>query len=134
MADPRWLDPSIDPNDRKPGWCFLGDPRVVNDSPIGLGRYSSLRSWLSQWSYDEARADGVSCARRITVPVLVVGNSADDAITPSHTRQLFDAVPHGDKEIHWIEQANHYYFGQPEKAEQAAALCANWMGRRGLVT
>ena len=26
MADPRWLDPSIDPNDRKPNWCYMGDP------------------------------------------------------------------------------------------------------------
>ena len=22
MADPKWLDPSIDPNGRKPNWCF----------------------------------------------------------------------------------------------------------------
>ena len=55
MADPKWLDPSIDPNGRKPNWCFLGEPEVVNNSPIGLARYCSLRSWLSQWSYDHAR-------------------------------------------------------------------------------
>ena len=24
MADPRWLDPAVDPNDRKPNWCYLG--------------------------------------------------------------------------------------------------------------
>ena len=68
MADPKWLDPSIDPNGRKPNWCFLGDPEVVNNSPIGLARYCSLRSWLSQWSYDHARGDGLSCAKDITVP------------------------------------------------------------------
>ena len=56
MADPRWLDPSVDPNDRQPGWCYQGDPRVVNMSPTGLARFTTLRSWLSQWSYDEARA------------------------------------------------------------------------------
>ena len=27
MCDVRWLDPSIDPNGRRPGWCYLGDPR-----------------------------------------------------------------------------------------------------------
>ena len=27
MADPRWLDPAVDPNDREPGSCYLGDPR-----------------------------------------------------------------------------------------------------------
>lgn len=132
MADPRWLDPAIDPNDRKPNWCFLGDPRIVNDSPIGLARYCSLRSWLSQWSYDDANGDGIECAKRITVPALVIGNTADDGITPSHTKQLFESVGHGNKEIHWIEGANHYYFGQPDKAAEAAAVCVDWLGRQGL--
>ena len=27
MADPKWLDPSIDPNGRKPNWCFLGEQK-----------------------------------------------------------------------------------------------------------
>ena len=39
MADPRWLDPTIDPNDRAPGWCYLGDPKVVNNGPVGLARF-----------------------------------------------------------------------------------------------
>ena len=59
MADPRWLDPSVDPNGRRPGWTYLGDPRLVNDGPVGLARYTSLRSWLSQWSYDDAQVDSV---------------------------------------------------------------------------
>ena len=28
-SDPRWLDPAVDPNARKPNWCYLGDPRAV---------------------------------------------------------------------------------------------------------
>jgi pimeloyl-ACP methyl ester carboxylesterase len=133
MADPRWLDPTIDPNGRKPNWCFLGDPKVVNDSPIGLARFCSLRSWLSQWSYDDARGDGIACAQRITVPALVIGNTADDGITPSHTQQLYQAVGHADKELHWIEGANHYYFGQPDKCAESAALCAGWLRRKGFI-
>jgi pimeloyl-ACP methyl ester carboxylesterase len=133
MADPRWLDPAVDPNGRKPNWCFLGDPRVVNDSPIGLARYCSLRSWLSQWSYDDANGDGINCARRITVPALVIGNTADDGITPSHTHALHDAVGHDDKELHWIQDANHYFFGQPEKATEAAALCLDWLRRKNFL-
>ena len=133
MADPRWLDPTIDPNGRKPNWCFLGDPKIVNDSPIGLARYCSLRSWLSQWSYDDANGDGIECAKRITVPALVIGNTADDGITPSHTNALFESVGHNNKEIHWIEGANHYYFGQPDKATEAAGLCVDWLRRQCLV-
>ncbi len=133
MADPRWLDASIDPNDRAPNWCFLGDPKIVNDSPVGLARYCSLRSWLSQWSYDDANADGIRCAQKITVPALVVGNTADDGITPAHTHALYDSVGNSDKEIHWIEGANHYYFGQPDKAKEAAELCYDWLARHGFV-
>ena len=129
MADPKWLDPTIDPNGRKPNWCFLGEPEIVNNSPVGLARFCSLRSWLSQWSYDDARADGVKCAARVSVPVLVVGNTADDGITPEHTKRLYEAVQHDDKELLWIQDANHYFFGQPEKAVEAAQSCAAWLER-----
>src|SRR4051812_2192323 len=52
MADIRFLDPAIDPNDRRPGWCYMGKPETANTGPIGLGRFSTLRAWLSQWSLD----------------------------------------------------------------------------------
>ncbi|MBD2858088.1 alpha/beta fold hydrolase [Spongiibacter sp. KMU-158] len=133
MADPRWLDPSVDPNDRRENWCFLGDPQVVNNGPVGLARFSTLRSWLSQWSYDDSNADGVAAAAKVSVPVMVVGNSADDACTPSHTHRLFNAVRHEDKELHEIKGATHYYFGQPEQLKEAVALCADWLGRKGFV-
>ena len=131
MADPRWLDPAVDPNERAPGTCYLGDPRVVNNSPIGLARYCSLRSWLSQWSYDDARADGIACGRDVTVPTLVIGNLADDACTPSHTRRLFEAIGTSDKEMHEIPGANHYYSGpdQRETLAQAVGIVTDWLAR-----
>ena len=133
MADPRWLDPAVDPNERTPGTCYLGDPRVVNNSPIGLARYCSLRSWLSQWSYDDARADGIACGRDVTVPTLVIGNLADDACTPSHTRRLYDAIGHPDKEMHEIPGANHYYTGPDQKQTlaQAVGIVTDWLTRHG---
>jgi hypothetical protein len=39
MADPRWLDPTVDPNERTPGTCYLGDPQVVNNSTDWLHRH-----------------------------------------------------------------------------------------------
>ena len=111
MADPRWLDPSIEPSDRKPGTCYLGDPRVVNDGPVGLARFCTLRSWLSQWSIDDARCDAIEAGGRISVPVLVIGNTADDACTPSHTSRLFEAVGHDRKQLHMVKGATHYYTG-----------------------
>lgn len=133
MADPRWLDPAVDPNERTPGSCYLGDPRVVNMSPVGLARFCSLRSWLSQWSYDDAHGDGVACGRDIAVPTLVIGNRADDACTPSHTRRLFEAIGHPDKEMHEIPGANHYYSGPDQRGplRQAVDTVTDWLARHG---
>jgi len=131
MADPRWLDPAVDPNDRPPNWTYMGDPRIVNMSPIGFARYSSLRSWLSQWSIDDARGDGPSNLARTSVPVLVVNNGADDACAPSHARMLFDAVPHADKAFHEVRGANHYYQGQPELGREAVDVVRTWMTEQG---
>ena len=127
MADPRWLDPSVDPNDRVPGTCYLGDPRVVNNGPVGLARFCTLRSWLSQWSFDDANACGPTSLAKVTKPVLVVGNTADDACTPSHTNALFDAVAHERKAKVEIKGANHYYMGQPELAAEATGVVLDWL-------
>lgn len=122
MADPRWLDPTVDPSDRQPNWCYLGDPRIVNDGPVGLARFSTLRSWLSQWSYDDARADARIAAASITVPTLVVGNTADDACTPSHTHRIFDAIGHDRKRLHEVQGATHYYTGENGRQHMAEAI------------
>jgi len=131
MADPRWLDPAVDSNDRVPGRCYLGDPRLINDAPGGLGRFTTLRSWLSQWSLDRSRADGIACGGDVTVPVLVIGNGADDACTPSHTQRLFEAVAAGDRVQHTIGGATHYYAGQPAQLAEATALVQAWLVARG---
>jgi len=133
MADPRWLDPTVDPNERPPGTCYLGDPQVVNNSPVGLARFCTLRSWLSQWSYDDANGDAVQCGPDIAVPALVIGNLADDACTPSHTRRLFDSIGHPDKEMYEIPGANHYYSGPDQRGtlRQAVGICTDWLHRHG---
>jgi alpha-beta hydrolase superfamily lysophospholipase len=63
--------------------------------------------------------------------VLVIGNSADNACTPSHTARLFDAVGHADKMRIDIAGATHYYAGQPEQSALAARHCAEWFEQRG---
>jgi dienelactone hydrolase len=132
LADPRVLDASIDPNDREPGVSFLGDPRVVNDGPVGLARFSTLRSWLSQWSFDDANGDGVRAAAEVTVPALVVANSADNVVTPAYTTALYDALASADKTALTIDGANHYYIGegQREHLHRSAQLCTNWLAER----
>ena len=55
--------------------------------------FRRLRSWLSQWSYDDAHGDGVDCGRDVAVPALVIGNLADDACTP----ESYSASLRGDR-------------------------------------
>jgi hypothetical protein len=132
MADPRWLDPAVDPSDRRANWCMLGEPRLVNNGPVGLARFCTLRSWLSQWSYDESNADGPRSLAVVSVPLLVVGNTADDACTPSHTHRLYEAGGMADRTLAEVKGATHYYFGQTEQLAQAVRTIGDWLRARGL--
>lgn len=132
LADPRYLDETLDPNQRRPRWCYLGNPETVNAGPVGLARFCTLRSWLSQWSIDDARADALACAARITVPLLVIENGADDAVPPSHPRRVFDAATTSDKAMHLIDGATHYYAGQQKQLAEAGSVIIDWLVVRGL--
>jgi pimeloyl-ACP methyl ester carboxylesterase len=133
MADPRFMDPAIDPNDRKPRWCYLGKPETANTGPVGIGRFSTLRAWLSQWSLDDSNADGPRSAASITVPLLAIENSADDAVPQPHARIIHDATASRDKTFKVIEGATHYYQGQPQLLAQAVETCVGWLGERRLI-
>jgi hypothetical protein len=133
LADPRFLDGSIDPNDRKVGWCYLGAPETVNTGPVGLARFSTLRAWLSQWSIDDSNGDGLVNAARIAAPMLVIENSADDAVPQPHAQAVFDAATTRDKTFMVSRGANHYYAGQPELLGEVTQFTRRWLADRGLV-
>jgi len=133
IADPRYMDPSLDPNDRRPRWCWLGNPETANTGPVGLARFSMLRSWLSQWSIDDTRAHGVKAAANITVPFLTIENSADDAVPQPHTGKVFKAAASQDKIMKVIKGATHYYQGQPELLKEALDTTLAWARERKLL-
>ena len=134
MCDVRWLDKTIDPNGRPAGRCYLGDPRSANVAPAGLARYSSLRSWLSQWSYDRSQAKGPANAALIgRTPVLQIENGADDAVPASHNPTIRAALATPDKEFVRIEGASHYYMGQPERMAECLAALRDWSIRKNLL-
>lgn len=132
LADPRWLDPDVEPNGRTPGQSYLGKPVVVNNGPVGLARFSTLRSWLSQWSVEDSRADGVANAMRISVPFLAIENGADDAVPQLHVPRVFAAAASEDKTFHRVEGANHYYAGQYEQLAETTSLVQRWLADRDL--
>ena len=134
MADPRFLDTTLEPNDRQPDWCYLGKPETVNNGPAGLARFTTLRAWLSQWSPDHSRADAVQCIGSVSVPLLVVENTADDAVPVAHLRSVFDAAPMPDKTYERLIGATHYYKDQPQLQAAAVTLLGTWMAERNLIS
>ena len=133
LADLRFLDPALDPNDRRPRWCYLGNPETVNTGPVGLARFTTLRSWLSQWSIDDSCGNALECVRGIRSPLLVIENTADDAVPATHPRLLFEAATMADKTFVQVQGATHYYAGQPAQLAEATRLIRDWLQARGLL-
>ena len=127
-ADPRFLDLSLDANDRAVGsvWGKGADgARAVNYAASQMGRITSLTAWMSQWS-PRSRADGPANLARTSVPVLLCTYTGDQSTFPS-TRAAWLAA--GGERIRNIDIAggNHYLAGQPQLVEQVSDAMAEWM-------
>jgi pimeloyl-ACP methyl ester carboxylesterase len=128
-ADLRMIDPSIEPSDRRPNWCYLGDPVKANYGVFGIGTVSTLRTWLSMWSLRTSQCTAAPHLARITVPSLVVHATADACVYESDARALYDALAAPDKTLEFIK-ADHYLQEPEGSRTQAADLIAAWAGRR----
>ena len=132
MCDVRWIDKTVDPNGRKENWCYLGDPETANTGPVGLARFSSIRSWMSQWSIDLSQAKGSENARRIRrTPVLQIENAADDAVPATHNPTIRAALETPDKDYLSIEGATHYYVDQPAQLKICIEKVIDWSQSHG---
>ena len=122
-ADPRHIDLTLDANDRKPG-----DARAVNYAVNALGRFSTMRSWLSQWSVDYGRATGPDSLKQTSVPVLMMYFTADDIILPSYYGQWAVAAGSRAERVDF-KGVPHYPQGNPRDVERIADLLVEWADR-----
>ncbi|MFM0502477.1 alpha/beta hydrolase family protein [Paraburkholderia caffeinilytica] len=125
-SDPRFLDLSLDANDRAPG-SIWGDARTVNYAANAMGRFNTLRSWLSQWS-SMSQADGPSNLARTSVPVLLMTHTADGSTFPSTAKAWRNAAGERLTEVA-VRGGNHYLAGQPELVQFTADKFEEWLGR-----
>jgi pimeloyl-ACP methyl ester carboxylesterase len=123
-ADPRFVDLTLDPSDRKAG-TTRGSARAANYGVMHTGRICSLRSWLSQWSLRLSRADGPRSLERTSVPVLSVTYGADTVVFPSQVAQ-FTAAAAGRCSAHTLKGATHHLHGQPDLVEDLVDLLVDW--------
>ena len=128
-ADLRLADPTIDESDRKPNWCYAGDPKTANFSPAGIGLTNTLRTWLSMWSLEASWCQGEPHLTRITEPALVIQSLADTGVFPSDAEAIYGSLASEDKELHMIE--GDHYLQQPHDArDRVADLIDNWLSAR----
>jgi pimeloyl-ACP methyl ester carboxylesterase len=127
-ADPRFLDLSLDANDRPVGSVWgagATGARSVNYAASQMGRITSLTAWLSQWS-PRSRADGPANLARTSVPTLLCTYTADSSTFPS-TRAAWMAA--GGSRIRNVDigGGNHYLAGQPSLVQETAEVMADWI-------
>lgn len=122
-ADLRFNDLAIDPSERRPG-CYAGDPERANRGPLGIGRSSTLRSWLSMWSLRESQCRAEPHLRRITAPALVVQSTADRGVFPSDAVAIHSFLGGSDVELHLVP-GEHYF--EDTGPTDVAELIAAWV-------
>jgi len=125
-ADLRLMDPTIDPNKRKPRWCYAGDPKAANFSPRGIGLTNTLRTWLSMWSLKDSFCSGVPHLERIDEPALVIQSDADTGVFPCDAELILNTLASADKRLEMIG-GDHYLVEPADVRDHAADIIADWL-------
>ncbi|HEY6420510.1 MAG TPA: hypothetical protein VIX59_16065 [Candidatus Binataceae bacterium] len=108
QANPNYLDLSIAPSERAVGSIISARPDLFNYSAFGLGRIVTPDAWLSTWSGLSSYAKTAANLPKVTVPTLVVGANGDQDIFISDVRAEYEAAGARDKNIAFIEGADHF--------------------------
>jgi alpha-beta hydrolase superfamily lysophospholipase len=128
LADPAYLDLSIDPDERPMGSLFaFPDPLDANYGRAGLARTMTARGWLSTWSGLSSHAKLADTMPQVTVPTILVHPTADTEIRVRQAQEILDNA--GAEDITYVEMkgAPHYLEG---RRPEALAHVADWLAKR----
>jgi alpha-beta hydrolase superfamily lysophospholipase len=134
-ANPKYTDLSLDPSDRIVGSNRGARPDLQNYEGGFHPQPVKARAVLSS----ESTASNVYMLeniKRVSVPILVMCGTADLNEWPEEQTLTFDTAVSHDKQIVWIEGANHPYLpsgpkaGKRDQRDRAAAALREWIGKR----
>lgn len=127
-ADPRMVDPTLEPTGREPNMCYAGVPAQANRSPRGIAASCTLRNWLGMWSLETAQTRAEPHLARITDPALVINADRDTGVFPSDAACITAALASADVTTCSID--SDHYFTTPGARDEQADIIAEWIGRR----
>lgn len=128
LADPAYLDLSIDPDERPQGSLFaFPDPLDANYGRGGLARTMTARGWLSTWSGLSSHAKLADTMPQVTVPTILLHPTADTEIRIRQATEIVDRSGAADKTYVELKGAPHYLEGH---RLEALAIVADWLTKR----
>jgi alpha-beta hydrolase superfamily lysophospholipase len=128
LADPAYLDLSIEPDDRPFGSLFaFPDPFDANYGRGGLARTMTARGWLSTWSALSSHAKLADTMPDVKVPTMIVHPTADTEIRVREALEIRDAAGASDLTYLEMKGALHYLEGSRREALDAVV---SWLSPR----
>ena len=127
-ADPRMVDPALEPTRRQANMCYAGPPVKANRSAYGIAAACTLRNWIGMWSLRHAQTRAEPHLALIDCPALVINADQDTGVYPSDAQRIHDALGSDDKALLSID-TDHYFTTPGARSEQADTI-AKWIAKR----
>ncbi|TWS26057.1 alpha/beta hydrolase [Tsukamurella sputi] len=132
-ADLRFMDLSLDPNERPYGSLFGRRPDLTDYGLVGFCRLVTPEAWLSTWSANTTKADFLRCAPGVHAPTLFVELTGDAACFPDDATAMvaaFGTSDVGHRRVAGTHFGGPIREGAPTGASLAAAEIGGWLAER----